>query len=201
MSKNIDENIPTKAPNSICPSISIIGMPMEYSIEHAMDMLIKQNDFVKQFSMANNMDEHFKVLAIRPTKKGPSKFQVFATLSAILRDILKQFRDKLTLGLSPCKVFDQYHVKRCNKCQLFGHYYKDCTSAECCAKCGGNHLTKGCGSTEKKCINCVRGGIGTQDHYTFDTNCPSLLKQQVLIKQRIEKTNLNVKLYKEALKT
>ena len=117
-----------------------------------------------------------------------------------LRDVIKQFKDKLTLGLSSCKVYDQYHIKRCNKCQQFGHYYKDCTAIECCAKCGGDHPTNTCESAEKKCVNCVRDGVGTQDHCTYDPNCPSLLKQQELLKQKIEKTSLNLKLYKEAMK-
>ena len=88
------------------------------------EMFIKQNDFVKRFAMANNINEHFKVLAIKSTKKNQNMFQVFASVSPILRDGIKQFKDKITLGLNNCKVYDQYHVKRCNKCQHFGHYIK-----------------------------------------------------------------------------
>ena len=103
--------------------------------------------------------------------------------------------------LSSCKVYDQYHIKRCNKCQQFGHYYKDCTAIECCAKCGGGHPINTCESAEMKCINCVRDGVDTQDHCTYDQKRPSLLKQQELLKQKIEKTNLNLKLYREAMIT
>ena len=77
-------------------------------------------------------------------------------LSNCLRDVIKQFKDRLALGLSSCKVYDQYHIKRCNRCQQFGYYYKDCTAIECCAKCGSDHPTNTCESAEKKYINCIR---------------------------------------------
>ena len=157
---------------------------MEFPKEEVLDMVIKQNDFIKQFSLANNIGEHFKVLVVRPTKNDPSKFQAFVSLSNCLRDFSKQFKDKLNLGLSSCKVYDQYHIKRCNRCQQFGHYYKDCTAIGCCAKCGGDHPTNTCESAEKKCINCFRDGVDTQDHCTYHLKCPSLLKQQELLKQK-----------------
>ena len=195
------DNIATKAPKGIRPTVSIVGLPMEYLKEEVLDMVIKQNGFIKQFSLANNIGEHFKVLVVRPTKNDPSKFQAFVSLSNCLRDVIKQFKDKLTLGLSSCKVYDQYHIKRCNNSQQFGHYYKDCTDIECCAECGGDHPINTCESAKKKYINCVRDGVDTQDHCTYDLKCPSLLKQQELLKQKIAKTISNLKLYREAMIT
>ena len=165
-------------------------------------MLVKQNDFIRKFTVANNIDDHFKVLSIRPTKKNPNLFQVFASVSPVLRDGITQFRNKLTLGLTSCKVYDQYHIKRCNKCQHFGHYSKDCQSQENhCAKCGEDHATNTCTSSNQKCINCVRSGTGTQDHSAFDINCPSMLKQQELLKRKLANSNLNLLRYKRAQAT
>ena len=94
--QNTDNNIATKAPKGIRPTVSIVGLPMEYPKEEVLDMVIKQNDFIKQFSLANNIGEqndfikqfslannigeHFKVLVVRPTKNDPSKFQAFVSL-------------------------------------------------------------------------------------------------------------------------
>ena len=121
--------------------------------------------------MANRIDDHFKVFSVRPTKKNPNVFQIFASVSPVLRDGIRQFKDKLRLGLTSCKVYVKYHAKRCNKCQHFGHYSTECTSQEeFCAKCGDKHATNNCNATIKKCINCVRSGTGTHAHLTFDSN-------------------------------
>ena len=200
---NSGENIPTKSPVGKLPSITIVGLPKEYSKEEVVEMLVKQNDFINKFSHANNIQDHFRVLTIRPTKKEPTIFQVFATVSTILRDGLKYYNDKITLGLTSCKVYDRYYVKRCNNCQKFGHYNRDCPtpSEHHCGKCGEGHETRSCDSTQKKCINCIRNGIEMQDHCTFDPNCSSLLKQQNSLKQRLSKHDLNLQAYKTMLAT
>ena len=41
-------------------------------------MLVKQNDAVKSFAMANNSDDHFKMLNILPTRNNPTQFQVLS---------------------------------------------------------------------------------------------------------------------------
>ena len=199
---NADGNIATKTPRGKQPTISIVGLPREYIKEEITDMLIKQNEFVKRFAVANKIEDHFKVLVVRPTKNNQTKFQVFATVSTILRDGLKEHKDKLTIGLSTCKVYDQFYVKRCNKCQDFAYYSKNCNAEDnTCAKCGGNHSAYSCTSTNKKCINCVREGNVTQDHCAFDSICPAILKQQELVKKQFAKNSLNLSRYKAAQTT
>ena len=153
-------------------------------------MVVKQNEFIKSFAVVNNIHDHFKVLVVKPTKNDEQKFQVFAGVSSVLRDGIKQYNDKLTLGLAVCKVYDQYHVKRCNKCQQFGHYSKHCTSTvEICAKCAGNHATNSCSSDIKKCFNCDKNNFENHDHHAYDTKCPSMLKQQELLKKQLDSLN------------
>ena len=194
---NTDKNVPIKTPKGKSPSVSIVGVPKEYSEAEINEMLVKQNDFIRRFASANKIEEHFKVFAVRPTKKNPHIFQVFATVSQVLRDGIQQFNDKLTLGLTSCKVYDQYHIKRCYKCQNFGHYSKECTSQEeICAKCGDNHDTKNCTATLKRCINCVRDKSTTHDHFAFDPKCPAMIKQQNSLKRKLNNVNLNLARYK-----
>ena len=197
MVSSVVNDIPTKTPKGKNPSISIVGLPKEYSADEIIGMLVKQNDFVKYFALANNIDEHFKVFSLRPTKNNPNVFQILPTVSQVLRDGFKQYEDKLMLGLTSCKVYDQYHVQRCYKCQNFGHYGRDCTSPdEYCVKCGKNHATNDCSATIKKCINCVRSEYDIYDHFTFDSKCPAILKQQDLLKKRLSRGNLNLARYK-----
>ena len=93
------------------------------------------------------------------------------------------------MGLSTCKVYDQHHVKRCNNCQGFGHYYRNCPAANAsvCANCGENHSTRECESNSYRCVNCVKSALPADDceHKATDQNCPSLRKAQDMMKNNL----------------
>ena len=120
-----------------------------------------------------------------------SKYQVFASVSPILRTGIRKFRDKLVMGLTSCKVYDRQHTKRCNNCQMFGHFVKDCPTpnSHYCGKCSANHRTDSCSSNERKCINCIRNNIPESAHCTFDHKCPSLKKYQEHLNLHHNRTN------------
>ena len=194
---NSNQNISTSTPERNQTKISIVGLHREYTKEEILDMVVRQNDFVRKFAMVNNMEDHFRVLTVRPTKNAVDVFQVFASVSTILRDGIKEFKDKLSIGLTSCRVYDQYYVKRCYKCQNFGHHSRECNETEdTCAKCSGNHATNTCMSSNKKCINCVRHGSDSLNHHAFDTKCPIMMKQQDSVKSLLSKDDLNLQRYK-----
>lgn len=58
-------------------------------------------------------------------------------------------------------------VRRCYKCQCYGHLAKFCTAATpVCGRCAGNHDTKECsGDATLKCSNCGEG------HRAGDPKC------------------------------
>ena len=144
-----------------------------------MQMLPMQNDFIKKFTVSNKIEDHMIIYSIRPLKNNPSLFQVFASVSPVLRQGLAHYRNKLTLGLTSCKVYDRQNIKRCNNCQHFGHYAKDCPTPETpsCGACGDDHATINCDSFINKCINCTRSKLPSVDHAANSTQCPSFLKQ------------------------
>ena len=182
-------NIEMKTPKENRPSVSIVGLSNKYEKEEVVELLQKQNYFLAQFSESNDINEHIKVYAVKPLRGNQDVFQAFARVSPVIRQGFKTYNDKVTIGLSNCKIYDQYHVKRCNNCQEFGHFYKDCPNAEApvCAKCGKNHSTKDCTSITFHCVNCAKAEIPDNEsqHRSDDPNCPSVRKQQDKIKNTL----------------
>ena len=151
-----------------------------------MKMLATQNEFIKIFKIQNEIAEHFKIHVVKPCRNNPSVFQVFASVSSVFRDGLKINKDKVIVGVTMCKVYERQVTKRCNNCQLYGHFAKECPTAlvAICGKCSEEHRTDQCSSEERKCINCIRNNAEASDHPVFYHKCPSLLKYNEEAKQR-----------------
>ena len=174
--------------------ISLVGLKKNYEKDEVVNLLVGQNYFLKQFSESNNIGDHIKVFAVKPLKGNPDVFQAFARVSKVVRQGFKTFNDKVLVGISTCKIYDQYHVKRCNNCQSFGHFYKNCSSpgGPICAICSGNHSTNVCQSEMLTCVNCVKSELvppAECNHRADDPGCPTMRKQQEKLK-----TNLNLKM-------
>ena len=170
------ENIEMKAVTGKKPSITIVGLSKKYTKEEVISMIVSQNQFVRHFSTVNDINEHIDIHDIKPTRSKPDVFQVFASVSEALRKGFKNYRDKVTIDLLSCKVYDRFHIKRCNNCQGLGHFYKECSTPEisCCAKCGQNHATNDCNTEEKQCINCKKAGVENPNHAAYDPKCPTM---------------------------
>ena len=149
-----------------------------------------QNEFLKKFTVNNDIAEHMKIHVIKPLWNKQTVFQAVASVSSILRDGLRSNNDKVVIGLTSCKVYDKKQVKRCYNCQDFGHIAKDCPShtVPSCGKCGENHRTDQCSSEVRNCINCRRNEIADSNHSVFYYNCPILLKYH---KEQENKKHLN----------
>ena len=181
-----NEHIVMSTPAEKRPSITIVGLPKEYTKEEVIQMLVLQNGFIKKFASSNDINQHIEIFAIRPLKNNANCYQVFANVTTTLREGLQYYNNKVTLGLTTCKVYDRYHVKRCNNCQHFGHYMRDCPTPEThvCGRCSSGHCTKDCDSLVFKCINCVRNNNDDNNHQALNFKCPSLISQQDLLKKR-----------------
>ena len=173
-------------------SITIVGLQQNYKKEDIIKMLVLQNGFIKGFSNSNDINQHIEIYSVRPLKKNPERFQVFASVSSTLREGMLHFGDKVSLGFTSCRIFDRVNVKRCFNCQKFGHYMKECPTpdATVCGKCASNdHITRDCSSFDTECINCVREGLTDFAHYTNSIECPVLVRQQNILKRRLNMQN------------
>ena len=158
-------------------------------------MLPIQNDYINKFAVSNNIEEHLSIYAIRPLTNNPFSYQIFATVSPVFRQGLQHYKDRLTIGLNTCRVYDRYHIKRCNNCQHSGHYAKECPTPDSptCSECSEEHLTENCGLFDQKCINCIRNKEDDVGHTATSFKCPSFIQQQNVLKNKLNVDHLNMR--------
>lgn len=81
-----------------------------------------------------------------------------------------------------CIDFERYRVVRyvpvvrCFKCQAYGHMSRQCSGAQVCAKCAGDHDLKNCDSSTIRCGNCYsKDQAADCSHMTTSRDCPVFL--------------------------
>ena len=181
-----DVELKINSPNGKQIPITLVGLPKNYDHDEILKMLSTQNEFIKMFKIQNDINEHFKIHVVKPCRNKPSVHQVFASVSTVFRDGLKNNKDKVIIGVTMCKVYERQTTKRCNNCQLYGHFTKECPTRQVpiCGKCSESHRTDHCSSDDRKCVNCLRNNAEELDHPVFYHGCPSLIKYQEEQKQK-----------------
>ena len=134
--------------------------------------------------------EEFQVLFVK-SHSSSTKYSAVVKVSRKIRDIIKRNGHRLFVGITSCRVYDRFFIKRCNKCQEFGHYKDKCTNDEVCGYCGENHPSSECRLKETsdlsklKCNNCKKNNLDCTGHSTFWTKCPAYVIAQKRLKATI----------------
>ena len=114
-----------------------------------------------------------KVIYTKPqTTEGHVK--IFLKSRAVREAILNQRRASI-FGTYFCVVPVDLNkeVRRCFKCQKYGHIQRDCSASfSACGKCADKHGTKDCISLDLKCVNCS----GT--HQSGHNTCAEQIKAE-----------------------
>ena len=112
-------------------------------------------------------------------KKKPGQFRASIRFSNMIRKIIANMGDKLFVGPHACKVYDNFYVKRCYKCQKFGHVSSECSGKTVCGHCAGPHSSWECtvshDESKKCCINCKNKTdhtLSSTNHAASSFNCP-----------------------------
>ena len=132
-------------------------------------------------------------MAIREQRRDSTKYQASVRVSDNIRKQIEYPRDRLYIGSYSCRVFDHFHVKRCNKCQKFGHYLFVCTAEQfTCGYCTENHDTNQSPNAGKNgfvpcCVNCKSSKNNTikHSHIAFELSCPSYRAEQGKMRRNI----------------
>ena len=166
------------------PCKSVFLMCAHFEVPPNLDTNVK-NNYVFESLKGKKMEEaaeFLEVKLVKPCLKNQSVYRALVKVSNSIRDIITRGQDKLRIGLYNCRVYDQSpQVRRCNKCQNFGHWVAECnsTNGQACAKCASvEHETRNYpGSSGPRCINCIRAGIVNLHpaHTADSSNCPCFI--------------------------
>lgn len=98
---------------------------------------------------------------------------VIETCPKIRSQILE--RPKLYIEASCCKVEDFLRLRRCFKCQGFGHSSTKCRRGPKCSHCAGDHKIADCPNMSEVavCINCKLQKRESHSHEAQVLDCPS----------------------------
>lgn len=130
--------------------IKVVGIN---ECEHDTD----DGDIINKVISQNNLDRtrnNFKLKILRKTNVVYRKFNiVFETDSTTYNSLID--KQTMNLGWNRCRIFNDYGIIRCYRCNKYGHLQIECKQKTICAKCSGEHESKECRSEAVKCINCV----------------------------------------------
>ena len=152
----------------------------------------EQNPLIKELI---EKDSEFSIVFSKEPRNdaqpGNKYFQVVVRVSDEIRKVIKASDDKIFMGSGSYRVVDRFYIKRCNKCQQFGHYERDCTFEVQCAYCPHQHKSSECDQVHEgdfanyNCNNCKKAGTDPTGHSTHWHKCPSMLEQQKKAKRGI----------------
>jgi hypothetical protein len=113
------------------------------------------------------------------TKVLNKRFNMIIEVNEYVYNKLSNADQEIFVGWYRCKLYDDFGVIRCFKCNRYGHLVKNCNYNQTCGICSGNHSYKQCESNIKKCINCVSANEKlnldlTTDHEVWNIGCASL---------------------------
>jgi len=168
------------------PSIVIVGLTKKFEKQEVFDIVKGVNPFGEIMD-----DSSFKVLAVNPTRNNPDIFQAIVAISDDIRTIIKNHDDKVHFWHGVLKIYDNFYIKRCSRCQAYGHHCKNkegtvtCNFSICCAVCAGDHLTSLCTiDSQPKCNNCSKAGK-IDSHRADSSHCPTFKAAQDKLKGQI----------------
>ena len=183
--KKILPGFTVKTPVERRSVISVVGFRADHDAKAVEKMITDNNYFLSKSATVDN----FSVYKVKPCLNNPAVYQAMIKVTDGIRQAIVNNGNRIIVGLYNCQVYDQHPVKRCFKCQGYGHFKADCTEVFSCGKCGESHDTLNCTSTTKiECVNCKRDNEhDITSHNALSTSCPCFVKAREKAKIAKEK--------------
>lgn len=159
------------------PKITLCNVHKEESKESLKNTIITRNEYLQTVP---EVQDKIEIIFDKPAAGGTIHY--ILRCDPIVRELIHKNSDKIKLEWGVYQVRDRYHAIVCYYCQRYGHTEGNCTAKKNgdspnCFKCGGNHRSKECNSTERKCINCIRYKKEMVNHLSTDYSCPILISE------------------------
>lgn len=163
----------------------------EQNMEHDQTILTDDSYLLSKIHAQNQdiIPEKANIEVIQTRKRSDGKYDVTISCDSTTFKYMISAQ-KLRIGWSICRVYEQLNVTRCFKCNAFGHVANECKSTKTiCPKCSGDHEFKQCTSQTQKCINCVRTNEKLKlnvpvSHSVWSYDCPTYQHRLNLKRQR-----------------
>jgi hypothetical protein len=159
------------------PKIKIININLE-------EMNLEDNELINTIKKQNKIDTVNMRIVKRMVKaknkeqrRGNEEGSIIMEVDEETHEMILQ-KAKLNVGWKKCPAFNHISVKRCFKCWGYFHIAENCKREETCCKCAGNHSSRVCTATEKKCVNCMFKNRTynlkiNDDHEAISRECPT----------------------------
>ncbi|GBN93599.1 hypothetical protein AVEN_174390-1 [Araneus ventricosus] len=154
----------------------------------------QEGDVLKALANATQAEEKdFRICFKMKGKGGRSHFVVTANPALTLALLEKK---KINIHWSKHNIREHLDIKRCYKCQDFGHLQANCKRQyPYCAFCGFSHNTRNCRNDRPRCVNCLEANGKRKDkvdicHMASDNKCPSFLREHHFPSTKILQINL-----------
>ena len=172
------------------PTIALLGVTREYSKPETINMILKQNEVVR---LLVEDGSHLSVLYTKAPVEGKQYHQLVLRVSPHIRRAITNQNNKLHMGKLVHKVVDRFYIRRCNRCQTYGHHQDKCPTPRTpvCGYCAENtHMSTDCPiksgpNSAFSCHNCKSKDLVFKGHSTFWYNCTSYKEQQRKLERSI----------------
>jgi len=167
--------------------------PVLPAVKYPSAILYNVPDNIKEEDIQTRLKEetgHSKDLRLRFKFRGKEENTsnwVFETPGHILRKL--QRKKQIHINWTTAIIREFFHIKKCTKCQSYGHTAKDCPKQK--PYCGLAHATKDCRNNNISCINCFSHNRSYQtnlyiDHKPHSKDCFCFRSEIEIYKKTID---------------
>lgn len=149
------------------PRVKVVDVAGDIEEEEIKSFVISQN-------FQNSTNDDYDIVHVQNNKKKGTKTIFMELAPELFRSVMKN--RTLYIGWQRCRVFEDFNLSRCFKCNGYAHSAKKCQSEVKCQYCAKNHDGASCPDKKVKCcVNCMRTNEKYNKehdvaHFAFDEN-------------------------------